>query len=187
MAKILIEWRRGGQTYGSQVLSTVGVAQSSAAAPDMGGMGGEALVRVLTGSVYVRTGVGVSATAQNGTFLTEDDEHVFPASVGDIVSALDAALAEATYQLASNVGIASGGSTTAVAGVQGGSYVWALTAGAFNGATIKLQALGPDGSTYVDVDSLTANGQKGVVLGENAQVRLAATGGAPTGVSASLT
>ena len=72
-------------------------------------------------------------------------------------------------------------------GVRGGSYIWAVTATAWNGATVKLQAVGPDGTTYLDIDSLTANGTKGVVIGEAATVRLAASGGAPTGIASSLT
>lgn len=78
-------------------------------------------------------------------------------------------------------------STEPTAGVRGGSYIWALTVTAWNSATVKLQALGPDGATYLDVDSLTANGSKGVVLGEGATVRLAVSGGTPTGLASSLT
>ena len=77
--------------------------------------------------------------------------------------------------------------TDPTAGLKGGSYIWAVTATAWNGATVKLQALGPDAATYLDVDSLTANGTKGVVIGEGATVKLAVSGGAPTGVASSLT
>lgn len=77
--------------------------------------------------------------------------------------------------------------TDPTVGLKGGSYIWAVTATAWNGATVKLQALGPDGATYLDVDSLTANGTKGVVIGEGATIKLAASGGAPTGLASSLT
>lgn len=78
-------------------------------------------------------------------------------------------------------------STDPTAGVRGGSYIWAVTASAWNSATVKLQALGPDGATYLDIDSLTANGTKGVVIGEGATVRLAVSGGVPAGLASSLT
>lgn len=74
----------------------------------------------------------------------------------------------------------------ATEGVRGGSYIWAATATAWGGATVTLQALGPDGTTWLSVDSLTANGAKGVVVGEGATLQLAISGGAPTALATSL-
>lgn len=91
------------------------------------------------------------------------------------------------YQLASNAAPGNGGSTAPVEGVAAGSYLLAITA-TWNGATIKLQTLGPDAATWLDVPSasLTANGAIGVAVGANATLRLTATGGAPTGVYGNL-
>lgn len=94
-----------------------------------------------------------------------------------------------SYALANNVPISSGGSLPAVTGIKGGSYILAISATAFNGATIKLQVLLPDGSTWVDLTGASATSNTpgiGIVLGSNSSVRLAATGGAPTGVYATL-
>lgn len=88
-----------------------------------------------------------------------------------------------TYSLLSNAS-ATG---TAVTGVVGGSYIWSV-AGTFGGATVKLQALGPDGSTYLDVPSasLTSAGQLGVAVGANATLKVVVTGGSPSGLYSSL-
>lgn len=97
------------------------------------------------------------------------------------------------YDLASDLTITSGQATDAVDGVAGGSYLLAIVAGAWNGATLKLQFLGPDDATWMDAKdtagntaALTAHGQLGVVVGGNASLRLAATGGSPTGVYAKI-
>lgn len=93
-----------------------------------------------------------------------------------------------TYTLASNQTLAGNASTTPVTGVQGGSYIWAYQ---FGGTTpsLVLETLGPDGVTYQAVGSaVTASGQTGVVIGQNATVRLRnTTGNSITGLSSSLT
>jgi len=118
--------------------------------------------------------------------------------LGDITSvsdtpnnfpALAGSAAGPKYILAAG-NIAANGTTDPITGVVGGSYILAAMAAAWNGATLKLQVLGPDGVTFQDVTgaSFTSNGDpKGVVIGSNATVRLMATGGAPTGVNSSLT
>jgi hypothetical protein len=59
----------------------------------------------------------------------------------------------------------------------------------FNGATIKLQMLGPDGSTLLDVSAsqtnFTANGA-GVVDLPPCTIQMTVTGGPPSGVFASI-
>ena len=105
----------------------------------------------------------------------------YRASDADPVALVDPATGRAP------VGATYAPTTDPTLGLKGGSYIWAVTATAWNGATVKLQALGPDGATYLDVDSLTANGTKGVVIGEGATVKLAVSGGVPTGLASSLT
>lgn len=97
------------------------------------------------------------------------------------------------YDLAVNAAITSGGFGPEVAGVASGSYLLAITVDAWNGAALKVQFLGPDGGTWMDAKNaagdlaqLSANGQTNVVVGGNATLRLAATGGAPSGVYAKL-
>lgn len=89
-----------------------------------------------------------------------------------------------SYSLLSNAAVTG----TAVTGVVGGSYIWSV-AGTFGGATVKLQALGPDGSTYLDVPSasMTAVGQLGVAIGANATLKVVVTGGTPSALYSSLT
>lgn len=60
--------------------------------------------------------------------------------------------------------------------------------GTFSGGTVKLQMLGPDGSTYVDVasSSLTAAGTALVALPAGTLVKAAITGGPPSGIYASI-
>lgn len=76
-------------------------------------------------------------------------------------------------------------STTAITGVKAGTYYWAVQA-TFAGSTIKLQAKGPAG-TFLDIETMTSSGIKGVGVGDNAELRLAYAGGTPSGVESSLT
>lgn len=58
--------------------------------------------------------------------------------------------------------------------------------GTFGGATVTLQFLGPDGSTYLDVGTdttLTANGAAGFVLPPG-KIRASVSGGAPSALYA---
>jgi hypothetical protein len=145
-----------------------------------------AIKRVLPSDGWA--GVEVTAT---GNLRPSGDGNGMSAAL--LVAAVDASTGQAvgyqSYSIASNQNITSGGFTTPVTGIAGGSYVMAISATAFNGATIKLQTLLPDGVTWADIPaaSVTANTTGlGVVLGANSTVRLAATGGAPTGVYATL-
>lgn len=68
----------------------------------------------------------------------------------------------------------------------GGPCVFSVAAGAFNGATVKLQVLGPDGATWIDAGTactLTANGF-GFVYLPHSRVRVNVAGGTPTGLFA---
>lgn len=100
--------------------------------------------------------------------------------------------ASAAYTLAGTgsgggVTIASAGTTTPVPNVLGGSYIWTTTGTFSGGSTIALQALGPDATTWVTVATATASGSTGVVLGNNATVRLLGSVASTTGVNSSLT
>lgn len=68
----------------------------------------------------------------------------------------------------------------------GGAGVFTV-AGTFGGATVKLQQLGPDGATWLDISGgavdFTAPGQGGFVLPAG-PIRAAVTGGAPSGLEA---
>jgi hypothetical protein len=69
----------------------------------------------------------------------------------------------------------------------GGTYSFAVV-GTFGGATVNLQILGPDGVTYIDIAgaSFTANGVMSVDLPAGATVKAKITGGAPSGIYATL-
>jgi hypothetical protein len=68
----------------------------------------------------------------------------------------------------------------------GGAGVFTV-AGSFGGATVKLQQLGPDGSTWLDISGgavdFTAPGQGGFVLPAG-PIRAAVSGGTPSGLEA---
>lgn len=70
---------------------------------------------------------------------------------------------------------------------QGGLYSFNVV-GTFGGTTVKLQILGPDDATYVDVPtaSFTAAGVIGVYLPAGGTVKAVVTGGAPANLYASL-
>lgn len=89
-----------------------------------------------------------------------------------------------SYALISN-GVATGTPQK----VAGGLYSFAVVASAFGGASVKLQILGPDQATYLDIDatlSFTANGIQAVDLPGGGTVRATVTGGPPTAVYATL-
>lgn len=74
----------------------------------------------------------------------------------------------------------------------GSDYTWPggrgmfTVAGTFGGATVKLQFLGPDGSTYIDAGAyttLTAAGGGNFDLPQG-KVRAAVSGGSPSGIYA---
>lgn len=71
----------------------------------------------------------------------------------------------------------------------GGDYIWSVV-GTFAGASVQLQALGPDGATYQSIGAAKTapdtTGGTGVGLGTNATVRATVTGGSPTGLFATL-
>lgn len=77
------------------------------------------------------------------------------------------------------------GNSPVLEDVWGASYVWSVS-GTFGGTTATLQALGPDGTTWLNVDSMTANGSKGVVIGHKASLRLNLAGGSPANIHSSL-
>ena len=67
----------------------------------------------------------------------------------------------------------------------GGTGVFSVC-GTFSGATVSLQFLGPDGSTYIDVGTdtmLTSNGAGGFVLPPG-KIRAYISGGTPSGLYA---
>jgi len=71
----------------------------------------------------------------------------------------------------------------------GGDYVWSVV-GTFGGASVQLQSLSPDGTTYQNIGAAKTapdtTGGTGVGLGSNATVRATITGGTPSGLYASL-
>jgi len=71
----------------------------------------------------------------------------------------------------------------------GGDYVFSVQ-GTFGGASVQLQALGPDGATYMNIGAAKTapdtTGGTGVGIGSNATVRATITGGTPSGLYATL-
>lgn len=132
---------------------------------------------------------GVKVTTAAKSQVKNDGTDGYAQLVAMVDASSGQAVGYQTYTLASNQTISSGGNTTPVANVAAGSYILAISASNFNASTIKLQSLLPDGVTWADITgaSTTANTPGiGVVIGGNSTVRLAATGGAPTGVYATL-
>lgn len=91
----------------------------------------------------------------------------------------------------SNITLLSNSSTLGNGAAQtvsiGGSYLYQI-AGTFGGTTAKLQLLGPDGATYVDIagTSFTSANMVKLDLPAGSQVRAVMTSGTPTGMYATL-
>ncbi|WP_257541217.1 hypothetical protein [Sphingobium sp. CFD-1] len=77
----------------------------------------------------------------------------------------------ASYTLAGNQTLAATTGATPITGVRKGNYTWAAQ---FTGTSVKLQALGPDGATWLDVATLSAPGifAGEIRIGANAQLRI---------------
>ena len=76
--------------------------------------------------------------------------------------------------------------------VTGNAFIWRggrghfAAAGTFGGSTVKLQFLGPDGSTWIDAGTyttLTSSGGGNFDLPE-CQIRASISGGSPSGIFA---
>lgn len=80
----------------------------------------------------------------------------------------------------------NGSETGAAMRWPGGPGVFSAV-GSFNGATVKLQHLGPDGATWLDISGgacdFQSNGQGGFVLPQGS-IRAAVTGGSPSAIHA---
>jgi len=97
--------------------------------------------------------------------------------------------AQNTYQLASNQSLTTATPTTPVTGIIGASYVWNVAqATTFGGFSLVLESLdsAPGSTTYQTIATVTAPGSVGVVIGNNATVRLRAVGGTITALSSNL-
>ena len=80
----------------------------------------------------------------------------------------------------------SNNTPAAAQAVYGGDYIFSVV-GTFGGASVQLQALGPDGTTYINIGTpVTASGTSGVRIGSYGVMRATVTGGTPSGISASL-
>lgn len=104
-----------------------------------------------------------------------------------LVGANGVALQGQSYTLYPGGTLAASTAATAVTGVAGGSYVWSYQ---FGGTTpsLVLESLGPDGVTYQTIATVTASGTQGVVIGNNATVRVRnGTANAITNLYSSLT
>jgi hypothetical protein len=83
--------------------------------------------------------------------------------------------------------ITNGTATSALKQIAGGIYMFAAV-GTFNGATINLQFLAPDGTTLLTAGTattLTAAGG-GIAYLAPGQVQATVTGGPPSGIYASI-
>lgn len=101
MAKILIEWKRGGHAYGSQELNVEGASIGvSEAAPDFGGLPGKAHVTVLDGEVFVS--LGASVTVDTGSYIAAGAVRKVRLQPGQTLAFLAAPQSAGSGALASN-------------------------------------------------------------------------------------
>lgn len=68
---------------------------------------------------------------------------------------------------------------------KGGRYVWSVV-GTFGGAVTTLQSIGPDGTTWQDVASMSTSGQLSIFAGASESLRVAVTGGSPSALYSKL-
>lgn len=66
-----------------------------------------------------------------------------------------------------------------------GDYIWDCV-GTWSGATASLSLLAADGTTYIDIADMTANGTFVVSLAEGSVVKVIIAGGPPSALYSSL-
>lgn len=91
-------------------------------------------------------------------------------------------IAQITRNLVQNVGNVTGNNITILTP---GNYAWNTT-GVFGGATVYLEALGPDGVTWNQVSSVTAATRAPILIESGTVMRARVTGGTGTNVSSRL-
>ena len=176
-----------GNLLGEQRIAASSAAVSTSAAPTFPGGAGFARVTVVSGAVVVWPNVTV--TDATGVRIAQGDRPLLvPVNTGDTLSVIEASDLPAgggggggPYTLLSNAS-ASG---SPVVGIVGGSYVWSCT-GTFAGATLTLQTLGPNGSTFVTVATMTSASNTGVVIGTNATAKVTVSAGPPSAMYCTL-
>lgn len=100
----------------------------------------------------------------------------------------DGVASGSSYQLAGTVGgtgdtLAGNTGSNPVSNVVGGSYVFDVQ---LTGTSVRLEALASDGITWRTIYTATTSGSTGVVLGQNATVRVYNPNGTSDTVWASL-
>lgn len=214
MARVRIEYvrpRHGGDAYGisadvvqeiarttddavvpAEVL-TVGPAQLlSSAAPlfvTTGGFAGGVFARIrsLQGAVVVSSASEDPAvTETTGLRLEAGDKPLLVSVQTGYRFAFREAVA--APRIGGRISVLSNavGTGPVVENVPGAAYIWSAV-GTFNGATLTLRELQDDGATWLDLETLTAPGRKGVVVGEGRSVRVIVSGGTgPLGLYSGL-
>lgn len=109
-----------------------------------------------------------------------------PAPTGSAADPIYFNPAQNVYQLATAQSLASAATTTPVTGIIGGSYIWNTVGTYSGGSQVILQSLGSDGATWQNVATMSASGSAGVVIGNNASVRLLGAVATTTALSSSL-
>lgn len=135
--------------------------------------------------------VGLSA-ADRGVMVSPSTGPVcLPVKAGAMISAVDAAVS--VYRLANGLTLAAGERSAPVSGVTASAYALGLTATFANGASLRLQQIGPDGVTWMDavdaagaVTSFAAPGIKGAYVGAGSVLSFLAAGGLVENINASL-
>lgn len=90
-------------------------------------------------------------------------------TLADVTSEILARM-KATYPLGSALTLAANSGGAPVINVYSGSYIWTAST---TGATIALQALGADGTTWTTIETIAAGGPpEGVVIAEGTSLRL---------------
>ena len=128
------------------------------------------------------------------TYVDGEKSYLYDATTGQPIPATSlGGGATATYSLASNQTLAGNNSTSPVTipANSSGSYGFSYIIGGGTSPNMKLQALGPDGTTWQDiVTGITASGQQGVVIftgSGGAQLRLTnTTANSITGLTAQI-
>lgn len=137
MARILIEWQRAGQPYGSQELAVSGALDLSEAAPNFGGLGGEAIVTGLSGAAWVA--VGAAVTDDTGELVVTGERQVFRIETGQTLACLEALTAPGNPEALNVAVIASGAQLSAEVDLGANVLDRIVTPAAVTGATLTFE------------------------------------------------
>lgn len=127
--KVFIQWTRAGRIYGTDNQTADVASAQSEAAPDFGGVAGEALIEPVGGAITVLAGANPTVTEETGRRIDSGEKVSLQVVAGDKIAFMQSAVqsvtgvGDASAALQTDLNTAIGTSASAAAGDAGGATI----------------------------------------------------------------